>query len=192
MYQGTFCIESVPPWIAITPPPARTNACRFENSTKFSPAAFRPTVEFRTIVLYCWSVARSRNGFVVSETPGGACRPGDVLAGGSQMSTSKPFSAPSFWNIACASTIAWWRKPPALPLTRILYVAPGVATNGVGFQNTRIAWSPGSAGPTVTPVPVVSTVPPFTWLISACAALLSAARSAVLAPAGTTCWTPPC
>ena len=70
MYQGTFCIESVPPWIAITPPPARTNACRFENSVKFMPAAFRPTVEFRTIVLYCWSVARSRNGFVVSETPG--------------------------------------------------------------------------------------------------------------------------
>ena len=122
--------------------------------------------------MYCWSVARSRNGFVVSETPAGACRPGDVPAGGSQMSTSKPFSAPSFWNIACASTIAWWRKPPALPSTRILYVAPGVATNGVGFQNTRIAWSPGSAGPTVTPVPAVSTVPPFTWSISAlrCAA----------------------
>ena len=40
----------------------------------------------------------------------------------------------------------------------------------------------------MTPVPVVSTVPPFTWSISACAALLSAARSAAFGPAGTTCW----
>ena len=80
---------------------------------------------------------------------------------GSQMSTSKPFSAPSFWNIASTSTIDWWRKPPERPLTRILYVAAGLAVNVVGFQNTRRAWSPGSTGPTVTPVPAVSTEPPL-------------------------------
>ena len=75
MYQGTFCIESVAPWIATKPPPARMYACRFVNSVKLRPAAFRPTVELNTIVLYWLSVAGSRNGFVVSETPAGACHP---------------------------------------------------------------------------------------------------------------------
>ena len=38
MYHGTFCIESVAPWIAITPPPPRTNAWRFANSVALSAA----------------------------------------------------------------------------------------------------------------------------------------------------------
>ena len=46
MYHGTFCIESVPPWIVTTPPPARTYACRFANSVKLNACASRPTVEF--------------------------------------------------------------------------------------------------------------------------------------------------
>ena len=50
-----------------------------------------PTVESKTIVLYCLSVFRSRNGLVVSETPAGAWRPGLPPMFGSQMSTSKPF-----------------------------------------------------------------------------------------------------
>ena len=97
---------------------------------------------------------------------------------GSQMSTSKPFAAPSCWNIHSKSTIDWCRKPPARPFTRILYVANGLPTNGVGLKYTRIAWSPGSAAPTVTPVPAVSTVLPFTWSSSASAALTSAFRVA--------------
>ena len=67
-------------------------AWRFANSAALIVAVpLRPTVESKTIVLYCLSVARSRNGLVGSETPAGAWRPGLPLMFGSQMSTSKPF-----------------------------------------------------------------------------------------------------
>ena len=63
------------------------------------------------------------------------------------MSTSKPFCSPSCWIIHSKSTIDSWRKPPARPLTRILYVAFGMATGIIGLWNDRIAWTPGSAAP---------------------------------------------
>ena len=92
MYHGTFCIESVPPWTGMMPPPPRMYACRLANSTALSVAVpLMPTVEFITIVLYCLSVSRSRNGLVGSETPAGAWRPGLAPMFGSQISTSKPF-----------------------------------------------------------------------------------------------------
>ena len=60
----------------------------------------------------------------------------------------------------------------------------GVRLNGDGFQNARIAWSPSSAGPTSTPVPLVSSAIPLTWSIRAFAALLSAARCIASPSAG--------
>ena len=96
-------------------------ACRFANSVAFRVAVpLMPTVELKTIVLYCLSVARSMNGLVASETPAGAWRPGLALMFGSQISTSKPFSAPSRWIIHSKSTIDWCRKPPARPLMSTL------------------------------------------------------------------------
>ena len=56
MNHGTFCIESMPPWIAIVPPPSRTNRCRLANSTALTvDVPLMPTVELKTIVLYCLS-----------------------------------------------------------------------------------------------------------------------------------------
>ena len=45
------------------------------------------------------------NGFVGSDTSGGAWRPGFALMFGSQTSTSKPFSMPRSWISASKSTI---------------------------------------------------------------------------------------
>ena len=111
------------------------------------PGAPRPTVESKTIVLYCMSAAMSSSGLVGRETPAGACRPGFWLMFGSQMSTSKPFSVPSFWIIASMSTIDWWRKPPERPLTRILYVAAGVGRERA--WGSRTPGGPGHPGPPV-------------------------------------------
>ncbi len=163
----------------MTPPPPRTNAWRFANSIAFSAAAFRPTVELNTTVLYCFSVSRSRNGLVGSETPAGACRPGPLLMFGSQMSTSKPFSAPSCWNIAVEVD------------DRLVPEAAGAAVDehlvrraGIGDERRRVEElpdrldRPASAAPTVTPVPLVSTGVPCSWAISACTGARRSAGSA--------------
>src|SRR4051812_12625003 len=146
-------------------------ACRFANSVAFTVDVLsRPTVESNTIVLYCLSVFRSRNGLFGSETPVGVWRPGVPLMFGSQMSTSKPLAAPSCWIIHSKSTIASWRKAPLgpeRPVTRILYFALGMLTGTIGLLNPGIACASGSAAPTVTPVPVVSTDLPLSWSISA-------------------------
>src|SRR3954470_13557713 len=146
-------------------------ACRLANSVALTVEVLsRPTVESNTIVLYCLSVLISRNGLVVSETPAGVWRPGLPLMFGSQMSTSKPFCWPSCWIIHSKSTIASCRKAPLgpeRPVTRILYFGLGMETGMIGLLNTRIACTSGSAAPTVTPVPVVSTALPLSWSISA-------------------------
>ena len=60
------------------------------------------------------------SGLAGSDTSIGAWRPGDAPMFGSQISTSKPFSAPSSWMSASMSTIDWWRNPPARPVTSTL------------------------------------------------------------------------
>src|SRR5262245_62549509 len=75
-HDGSVWYASVAPWIATKPPPSRMYAWRLANSAGLSDpptplALLRPTVESKTTVLYCFSVARSANGLVVSETPGG-------------------------------------------------------------------------------------------------------------------------
>ena len=148
----------------MTPPPPRTNACRFANSTAFSDAcAFSPTVEFeddRLVLLERRQIEERarRQRDAGGSLPARATR----RCSGPRCRRRSRSRRRASGTSHSKSTIDWWRKPPARPLTRILYVAAGIVHGTAsGCRTCRIAWSPGSAGPTVTPVPAVSTVPPL-------------------------------